>query len=76
MRERDLLIDNLNSEKPCPFITKLYHTFSDSECLYFVMEYIRGGTLENFLISNARNLSDELIKFIAAQLVLVLECLQ
>ena len=44
-RERDLLINN----KTCLFLSDLYHTFTDDENLYLVMEYIEGGTLEDFL---------------------------
>lgn len=75
LREKDLLNDNIRSFKPCPFVLKLHHTFSDTDCLYFVMEYLRGGTLENFLATYSKRMTDELIKFMVAQLVLVLEYL-
>jgi serine/threonine protein kinase len=40
-RERDILIGN----KTSPFLPKIFHTFSDEDYLYLVMEYIKDGTL-------------------------------
>ena len=75
-RERDVLMTNSKQANPCQFISKLCHTFKDDDYLYFVMEYISGGTLEQFLRENATRINLPVAQFIAAQLVLALEYLQ
>lgn len=74
-RERDLLTTNSKQANACQFISKLHWTFKDDDYLYFVMEYIAGGTLEKFLRENARRVNTRVARFIAAQLVLALEYL-
>jgi serine/threonine protein kinase len=44
-RERDILTIGID----CLYMTNLYHTFSDDEYLYFVLEYLSGGTLKDKL---------------------------
>ena len=62
-RERDILISN----KTCPFLPKIYHTFADEEYLYLVMEYINGGTLSDKLISiRPGGFAKEVVQFYAA----------
>jgi serine/threonine protein kinase len=72
-RERDILTAGTD----CKYIPNIYHTFSDEEYLYIVLEYISGGTLSDKL----KNISGvgfgrEQAQFYAAQLVVGLEYIQ
>lgn len=44
--ERDIL-----SEADSPWIVKLFFSFQDDRCLYFVMEYVPGGDMMQLLIN-------------------------
>ena len=44
--ERDIL-----AEADSPWIVKLFFSFQDDRCLYFVMEYVPGGDMMQLLIN-------------------------
>ena len=44
-RERDILIQN----KSCKYLPKIYHTFTDKDNLYIVMEYVSNGELSQLI---------------------------
>ena len=44
-RERDILTAGFDFK----YMPNLYHTFSDEEYLYIVLEYVSGGTLSDQL---------------------------
>lgn len=72
-RERDILTAGID----CKYIPNLYHTFSDEEYLYIVLEYISGGTLSDKLkLVNGFGFGKEQAQFYAAQIVVGLEYLQ
>lgn len=75
-RERDILRTNKNNPNQCKYLPNLEHSFKDADYIYFVMDYIQGGTLEEFLTKNKERMSAEARRFISAQLVLALEYLQ
>jgi len=58
----------LLSLRECPFIIKLYATFKDTECVYFLLEPVLGGEL--FALLRDRNAFDErMCAFYAACIV-------
>jgi len=61
--ERDILKEADNE-----WIVKLYYSFQDGECLYFVMEYIPGGDLMSLLIKKG-TFPENLARFYTAELV-------
>jgi len=59
-----------------PFVTKLYHAFQTNENLYFIMEYIRGGELYDYLderMESNTSLNESQIRLYAAELIIGLE---
>lgn len=50
-RERDILMN----AKDCPFLPDIYHTFTDEEYLYIVMEFIDSGSLNEKIASLEEN---------------------
>ena len=73
-REKDLLVNN----RSCAFLPKIFHSFSDAENLYIVQEFIPNGTLAELIqsINKGNGLSQSLVKFFSAQIILALEYLQ
>jgi serine/threonine-protein kinase LATS1/2 len=65
--EKDIL-----SEADNDWIVKLYYSFQDQNCLYFVMEYIPGGDLMTMLIKEG-TFSEELSRFYIAELTCAVE---
>lgn len=65
--ERDLL-----AEADSNWVVKLYYSFQDSQCLYFVMEYIAGGDLMGLLMK-LKIFDHAMALFYTAELVLAIE---
>ncbi|KAK3497533.1 serine/threonine-protein kinase [Neurospora hispaniola] len=57
-----------------PFITSLQASFSDHDFLYLLLDYIPGGELFTYL-RKYRRFDEEMARFYAAEIVLVLEYL-
>uniref|UniRef100_A0A1I7Y6Q3 non-specific serine/threonine protein kinase n=2 Tax=Steinernema glaseri TaxID=37863 RepID=A0A1I7Y6Q3_9BILA len=64
--ERDIMA-HTDSE----WIVRLHYAFQDARYLYMVMEYLPGGDLASFLLSN--DVSEEAARFFVAELVLALD---
>eukprot|EP00347_Sterkiella_histriomuscorum_P006028 403354346 len=70
-RERDIL-----KKLDHPAITKLYYTFQDENNLYFVMEHIPYGSLQDVMdlyLQKKEKMSLKLVQFYAAWLILAIE---
>jgi len=73
-------IEHIKNEKSVlkaiehPFIVKLYATFQDDLHLYFLMEFVHGGELFNY-IRRAGRLRNDVSKLYAAEIILALEYL-
>jgi serine/threonine-protein kinase LATS1/2 len=65
--ERDILAEADNE-----WVVKLYYSFQDSECLYFVMDYIPGGDMMSLLIKLG-TFPEHLTLFYIAELVCAIE---
>lgn len=65
--ERDILAEADNE-----WVVKLYYSFQDTDCLYFVMDYVPGGDLMGLLIRK-EILEEHLAQFYIAELVLAIE---
>ena len=65
--ERDILAEADNE-----WVVKLYYSFQDTECLYFVMEYIPGGDMMSLLIKLG-TFPEHLTLFYIAELVCAIE---
>lgn len=57
-----------------PFVTNFVASFSDHEFLYLLLDYIPGGELFTYLRKH-RRFDEEMARFYAAEIVLVLEYL-
>lgn len=57
-----------------PFIVKLHYNFESETKMYFVIDFLAGGELFDHLRKDQR-FSEERSKFIAAEIILALECL-
>jgi protein kinase A len=68
--ERSILADVAGQ----PFITNLLASFSDSESLYMLLDYVPGGELFSYLRKH-RRFDEPTARFYAAEIVLVLEYL-
>eukprot|EP01114_Cavostelium_apophysatum_P016833 TRINITY_DN4866_c0_g1_i1.p1 TRINITY_DN4866_c0_g1~~TRINITY_DN4866_c0_g1_i1.p1 ORF type:complete len:575 (+),score=98.55 TRINITY_DN4866_c0_g1_i1:319-2043(+) len=55
-----------------PFVVRLFRTFQDAQNLFFLMEFVPGGELFNY-IRRAGRLPNEVAKICAAEIVLALE---
>jgi len=69
MTERDLLA-SLNNH----FIVKMEYAFQNEDKLYFVLEFVSGGELY-FHMKQRSGLTEEMIRFYAAEIVVALEVL-
>jgi protein kinase A len=49
-----------------PFILKLYSTFSDSNCIYFLLELVQGGELFSIIHGSGGCLNSDFARFYAA----------
>jgi len=65
--ERQIL-QNVNS----PFVVKLHCAFQNSKNLYLVLEYLSGGSLFE-LLSKQKSLTEDSVRFYAAEITLALE---
>ncbi|KAK3311823.1 kinase-like domain-containing protein [Apodospora peruviana] len=68
--EREILADVSGH----PFITSLVASFSDHDFLYLLLDYIPGGELFSYL-RKFRRFDEDMARFYAAEIVLVLEYL-
>jgi serine/threonine protein kinase len=65
-----------------PFMVNMYYSFQDNENLYFILDYLQGGDLryhinrnKEFLTKNLNIFTEETIKFIISNIILILEYL-
>ncbi|KAK6008936.1 kinase domain protein [Ostertagia ostertagi] len=65
--ERDIL-----AEADSPWIVKLFFSFQDDRCLYFVMEYVPGGDMMQLLI-NKGIFEEKLARFYIAELTCAID---
>ncbi|XP_018496960.2 serine/threonine-protein kinase LATS1 [Galendromus occidentalis] len=65
--ERDILAEADNE-----WVVKLYYSFQDDKCLYFVMDYIAGGDMMTLLIKK-EIFEESLARFYIAELTCALE---
>lgn len=57
-----------------PFIVKLFCTFKSPSCLFFLMEFVAGGELFNFIRAEGQ-FTNETTKQVAAEIILALQYL-
>lgn len=57
-----------------PFIVKLFCTFKSPGCLFFLMEFVAGGELFNYIRAEGQ-FSNETTKLVAAEIILALQYL-
>lgn len=69
LAERDILISVRN-----PFVVRFFYSFTCSENLYLVMEYLNGGDLYS-LLRNMGCLDEDMVRTYIAEIVLALEYL-
>lgn len=62
------------SEIDNEFLVKCYYIFADQKNYYYVMEYLAGGDLDN-LLDEVGQLPHEIIKHLAAEIIIALEYL-
>jgi protein kinase A len=74
-------VDHVNHERSIlsdvaghPFITTLITTFSDHDSLYMLLDYCPGGEIFSYL-RKAKRFEENVAKFYAAEIVLILEFL-
>ena len=70
LRERDILEEIRDLENP--FITCIHHSFKDNSNVYFVLDYIPGGDMYDYL-QIKKKLPEKDAKFYSAQIVLAFE---
>lgn len=58
-----------------PFLCSLHSSFQDEYNLYIVMEYVQGGELFAHIRASANGLSQDIVQFYGAEIVLALEYL-
>jgi serine/threonine protein kinase len=58
-----------------PFIISLHFAFQNSDKLYFVMDYMSGGSLFGHIRRAREPFSEDLVRFYAAEIILALEAL-
>eukprot|EP01100_Stratorugosa_tubuloviscum_P007408 TRINITY_DN3090_c0_g1_i2.p1 TRINITY_DN3090_c0_g1~~TRINITY_DN3090_c0_g1_i2.p1 ORF type:complete len:403 (+),score=141.93 TRINITY_DN3090_c0_g1_i2:59-1267(+) len=71
--ERSIMIEDFTRRHP--FIIKLCYSFQTSTKLYFILEYLPGGSLYDLLRQRKATLTESEAKFYAAELILALEVL-
>lgn len=64
MAERDVLIEAAE----CPFVTRLYGTFSSADSLLYVMEFASGGDLMFHLVAAGNGFEISRARFYAAEI--------
>lgn len=69
MEERNALVFASASQ----WITTLHASFQDEENLYLVMEYAPGGSLRNLSYSREDPMTEEEVRFYAAEIICALE---
>lgn len=65
----------LLKESNHPFIINLTNIFQNTSRIYFVMPFIQGGDLKNYIKNNYKSINEEIIKFFIAQIILALKYL-
>lgn len=65
--ERDIL-----AEADSPWIVRLFFSFQDDACLYFIMEYVPGGDMMTLLIQKGI-FEEDLARFYIAELACAIE---
>jgi len=69
--ERDIMVELGNH----PFIITLHWAFQTDEKLYFVLDYVNGGSLFHHLRLHKGGFPEERVKFYAAEIIVALETL-
>jgi hypothetical protein len=57
-----------------PFIVKLFCTFKSPSCLFFLMEFVAGGELFNYIRAEGQ-FTNETTKYVSAEIILALQYL-
>lgn len=71
LKEREILIKSNH-----PFIIKLRYSFQDSHFFFFLMDYMKGGPISNYIqATNGKGFCEKIVRFYACQVLLALECL-
>lgn len=64
------ILNNINND----YVVKCYYSFSDTNYLYFVMEFLNGGDL-SFILNKFRGINEKYVKQYSAEILLALEYL-
>lgn len=67
-RERIITEKKILMESKHPRIVRMYYSFQDKVYFYFIMEYLEGGTLEEYMELN-KNIPSQSVKYYAAQVL-------
>ena len=65
------------NSKECKFIPDIYHTFTDDDYLYLVLEYINSNSLNEKIqcLQDGKGFPTEAVQYLSAQIILSLEYL-
>lgn len=63
------------SKSTSPWLTKLQYAFQDSHNLYLIMEFHSGGDMLSLLEKYDNVLTEDMVQFYVAELVLAINCL-
>ncbi|CAD8052820.1 unnamed protein product [Paramecium sonneborni] len=75
LQSNTVLERNVLKQSKHPFIVRLKYAFQTNSHIYFVMEYIAGGEFYKILSQVKTGLPENVVKFVAAEVVLALEYL-
>ncbi|CAD8139295.1 unnamed protein product [Paramecium pentaurelia] len=75
LQNNTVLERNVLKQSKHPFIVRLKYAFQTNSHIYFVMEYIAGGEFYKILNQVKTGLPENVVKFVAAEVVLALEYL-
>ncbi|CAD8139580.1 unnamed protein product [Paramecium octaurelia] len=75
LQNNTVLERNVLKQSKHPFIVRLKYAFQTNSHIYFVMEYIAGGEFYKILSQVKTGLPENVVKFVAAEVVLALEYL-
>ncbi|CAK75388.1 unnamed protein product (macronuclear) [Paramecium tetraurelia] len=75
LQNNTVLERNVLKQSKHPFIVRLKYAFQTNSHIYFIMEYIAGGEFYRILGQVKTGLPENVVKFVAAEVVLALEYL-
>ena len=73
--EKQILTQLQTQPEVSPFVVRLYETFTDTQNVCFIFEYLSGETLARILANEHRVVLKEGAQFYAAEILLALEYL-